>query len=324
LDRFLNNTLRTLGIVVVSIFVIVASLILLLLAICMASVSKGGFGGAQDQSGLLTLVVAFLVFVGGGIFVIIKLSRGIVRETSEFRYEQAWKQTASTPPPFAGPSLPAPPPTASAPPPAVSAPPETDLAPGVPPPARVDVRRTYDVAAHLSPTSRLAIRDLALAVGAKIAAEIFIAVYGWTLNHTVYRLGPIPGYGNGFLAWGLGAVAPMIVLLYALLRHPGPRAFAYSLVIPAIHLFFGFFGHSATLIMLFRRYPGAHPAFPLLSLIPWLLDIVVLRLAWKAIRLTGIQPNSARLMVASAVIFIYNSLLPALLLIFMNYFLRTR
>jgi len=49
-----------------------------------------------------------------------------------------------------------------------------------------------------------------------------------------------------------------------------------------------------------------------LTLFPWLLDILILHLAWKAIRLTGIQPNSTRLIVASVVIFLYTCLLPAI------------
>jgi hypothetical protein len=37
-------------------------------------------------------------------------------------------------------------------------------------------------------------------------------------------------------------------------------------------------------------------------------------LAWKAIRLTGILPNPARIIAAAVVIFFYYTLLPALLL----------
>ena len=56
-------------------------------------------------------------------------------------------------------------------------------------------------------------------------------------------------------------------------------------------------------------------AAPLFSIAPWILDIVILYLAWKAIRQSGIHPNPARLIVASAVILVYTSLLPALVLV---------
>ena len=146
---------------------------------------------------------------------------------------------------------------------------------------------------------------------------MLIVLAGWTFIHH-----PLPLADEtvrfGFVAWGLAATAPHLVLLYALLRHPGPRAFAYALVIPALHLFFGTFGHSAGIFLLLHSNPGIAGPLLLLTAAPWLLDIVILYLAWKAIRLTGIQPNSTRLIVAAAVIFIYTSFLPALVFL-LNY-----
>jgi hypothetical protein len=60
-------------------------------------------------------------------------------------------------------------------------------------------------------------------------------------------------------------------------------------------------------------------AAPLLSIIPWILDVLTLDLAWKAIGQTGIQPDPPRLMVAAVVIFLYTSLLPAPVLV-LKYF----
>jgi hypothetical protein len=51
----------------------------------------------------------------------------------------------------------------------------------------------------------------------------------------------------------------------------------------------------------------------LFSLVPWVLDILIFYLAWKAIRLSRIFPNPARLLVAAVVIFFYNFLMPILL-----------
>jgi hypothetical protein len=295
-DRFTSNTLRTLGIVLISVFVIGGSLIILLLALCFGAIASAGSGTSQHQAEQLfglTLLGA-VILISGGVFTIAKLSRGIVRDTPEYR------------PPSAMP----PPPVSPA-----AVPPLTASIPA--PPPKIERQPAYHVATHLSPSSRAAIQQLSLAIAAKVAAEVLIALAGW-----IFVRHPLPLAGEtvrfGFAAWGLAATAPHLVLLYALLRHPGPRAFAYSLVIPVLHLLFGTFGHSAGIFFLMRSHPGI--AFPLLllTLAPWLLDIVILYMAWKAIRLTGIQPNSTRLIVAAIVIFIYTSSLPALVFL-LNY-----
>jgi hypothetical protein len=54
-------------------------------------------------------------------------------------------------------------------------------------------------------------------------------------------------------------------------------------------------------------------------MIPWALHVLIFYLAWKAIRLTGILPNPARIILAAVVVFLYYSLLPALLIL-VNYF----
>ncbi|MGA8442612.1 MAG: hypothetical protein WB762_18770 [Candidatus Sulfotelmatobacter sp.] len=63
-----------------------------------------------------------------------------------------------------------------------------------------------------------------------------------------------------------------------------------------MHILFGLIGHSAFLAFVLR--PGQIAA-PLLSIIPWILDILILYLAWKAIRQTGIEPDPPRLIVAA-------------------------
>ena len=296
MDRFTSNTLRTLGIVLISVFVIGGSLIILLLALCFGAIASAGSGTSQHQAEQLfglTLLGA-VILISGGVFCIARLSRGIVRDTPEYR------------------------PPSAMPPPRVSPAAVPPLVASIPaPPPKIERQPAYHVATHLSPSSRAAIQQLSLAIAAKVAAEVLIALAGW-----IFVRHPLPLAGEtvrfGFVAWGLAATAPHLVLLYALLRHPGPRAFAYSLVIPVLHLLFGTFGHSAGIFFLIRSHPGI--AFPLLllTLAPWLLDIVILCLAWKAIRLTGIQPNSTRLIVAAIVIFIYTSSLPALVFL-LNY-----
>jgi len=294
-DRFAANTLRTLAIVLISIFVIGSSLLLLLLALCFGAL--GNMNGNHDPNAaalIILLLVIAVALIAGGVFAIAKLSKGIVRDTPEYQFQAGTVPTVA----MASPGTPAPP-----------VPPATPSGSAA---AEVESRPPFDLASHLSPGSRIAIRQLALAIAAKLAVESPILFASWT---SIYGLKQIPSAALrvGLLAWGLASIAPLLVLLYALLRHPGPRAFAYSLVIPALHIFFGFFGHSASILfLLLHAHPGISPALSLLSTLPWFLDILILYLAWKAIRCTGVQPNSTRLIVAAAVIFIYTSLLPVL------------
>ena len=272
MDRFASNTLRTLGIVALSIFVIVGSLPLLLLALC-----AGMFGGLGSPShhdpqtvklfyGSILAAVALVTF---GVLIIAKLAKGIVREP-------------------AGSPLPAPQAESQSPP----------LAP----------RITTDVAAHLSPASRSAIHTLVLAIAAQIAAQIAIGILGWqwALQSPIASFRPALPIA---LVSGIASNLPYLVLLFSLLRKPSRRTFAYSLVIPSLLILFGIFGNSASIFFLLRF---AHSPASFLLLIPWALHIFILYLAWKAIRLTGIFPNPARLIIAAVVVVIYYSLLPVL------------
>ncbi len=367
MDGFANNTLRTLGIILTSIFVILGCLVLLLLALCFGILSNvGGSGQANGQTAGLAAaaLVACAVLIVGGISVVSTLAKGIVRGRSEqastfpptppytlippasepapkapyqpqpappvsdeakldqalARYEAMASGRAEPPhkiaPIPADPSQPAQP----TPPHAPSTQPASPRVAERSSTARPVAPRPIDVR-HLSPTSRAAIAQLAYAILAKIAAEVLIGIVGWYNAgwYNAVRYGsigafraPFPVYRFSFMAWGLAAIAPHLVLLYALARRPGPRAFAYSLVIPSLHLLFGIFGHSAFLVYILR--PG-QTATPLLTIIPLLLDVLILYLAWKAIRLTGIEPSPTRLIVASAVILLYTSVMPVLVAI---------
>lgn len=334
MDRFANNTLRTLGIILTSIFVILGCLVLLLLALCFGLIANIGGSGHVDEKTMTLAIGAFaaaVVLVVGGVAVVSKLSKGIVREGA---LQTSTPYSLIPPPqPASKPSLPAPlsdeakldhalasleakvrspePPPKIAPTEKVEPPKQPQPLPDVmlvhstrdvPPPRPVDID-------HLSPASRTAIRQLAYAIVAKVAAEVALGLVGWfgALGVPRFVRVPFPVYRFGFVAWGLAAIAPLLVLLYALSRRPGPRAFAYALVIPSLHLVFGIFGHSALLAFILR---AGQMGTPLLSLAELLLDILILYLAWKAIRQTGIEPNPARLIVASVVIFLYTSFLP--------------
>ena len=279
MDRFTSNTLRTLGIVAISIFVIVGCLLLLLLALCAGMLGAAGNPAHHDPQTTKLFygsIVAAAILVIIGVLSIAKLAKGIVRESTALPAPQAESQ-----------SLP--------------------LAPSV----------THDVAAHLSPASRSAIHTLVLAIAAQIAAQVAIGVLGWqwALQSPLASFRPSLPIA---LVSGIASNLPYLVLLCSLLRNPSRRTFAYSLVIPSLLILFGIFGNSAS-IFFFLRF--AHSPASFLLLIPWALHIFILYLAWKAIRLTGIFPNPARLIVAAVVVVIYYSLLPVLL-VALNYLRR--
>lgn len=305
MDRFAANTLRTLGLIAVAICVIALSLGLALLGLCFSILAQAGnhnHPSPQSNTYLYLGIDAGIGVLIGGIFVIAILARLIFRESKgQVQRDQDQKKgklSASYPP---------------TPPATLSGIPQPNVVPQPLP----QPRAVPDLATHLSPASAAAIQHLAAAIVAKIAAEVLLGLIGWYGALGSPRA-PFPLYQIGFMIWGIAAIAPHLVLLYHLARKPGRTAFAYALAIPTIHILLGLFGHSAFLAFILR--PGQFAA-PLLSIIPWILDLVILYLAWKTIRQTGIHPDPVRLIVAAAIIFLYTTVLPLLVLI-LNY-LRT-
>ncbi|MGC1644308.1 MAG: hypothetical protein WA741_00645 [Candidatus Sulfotelmatobacter sp.] len=296
--------MKVLGTIFFSLIAILASLVFLLSSLC-ASATHG-----DDRQ------IFILVALGALLFVIASMRKIAILNRKPRRVPEPdpLLPPYSTVPPSSAPPAP-PQPSAmnsrsipSSDVPRVSQP---SVAPPYIPPAASQPRAIRDVVSHLSPASQAAIQQLALAVAAKITAEVALGLVGWYSALGSPRA-PFALFKFGFLAWGLAAIAPDLALLYSLTRRPGPSTFAYSLVIPALHLLFGISGHSALLVLIPRTGQGA---IPLLSIIPWILDIVVPYLAWKAIRLTGIRPDPTRLITAFVVILIYRILLPALFLL---------
>jgi len=292
--------MKVLGTIFFSLIAILPSLVFLLSSLC-ASATHG-----DDRQ------IFILVALGALLFVIASMRKIAILNRKPRRVPEPdpLLPPYSTVPPSSAPPAP-PQPSAmnsrsipSSDVPRVSQP---SVAPPYIPPAASQPRAIRDVVSHLSPASQAAIQQLALAVAAKITAEVALGLVGWYSALGSPRA-PFVLFKFGFLAWGLAAIAPDLALLYSLTRRPGPSTFAYSLVIPALHLLFGLSGHSALLVLIPRSGQGA---IPLLSIIPWILDIVVPYLAWKAIRLTGIRPDPTRLITAFVVILIYRILLPA-------------
>lgn len=293
MDRFAANTLRTLGIIASAICMFLICGVLLLSALCFRAF--GSYGGPSHEDPTMmeiagALFVFALVVLVSGIFAIAGLAKGYLRDPE--RPQQPIQRSRLILPSSAE----------------VAAQ-FKELLPTRPQP------RSIDVATHLSPASSTAIQQLALAIAAKITAEVLLGIVGWFGALGVPQAAAFPVYRIGFMAWGLAAIAPHILLLYALARRPSRTAFAYALIIPSIHILFGLFGHSAFLAFILR---AGQVTAPLLSVIPWILDILILYLAWKAIRLTGLLPDPPRLIVAAVVIFLYTSILPALVVL-LNY-----
>jgi hypothetical protein len=310
MDRFASNTVRTLAIVAISIVVIIGSLGLLLLALCFGTLGNLGGSGHHDPQavnfviGALATAAVLLTF---GVLSVARLARGIIRESAvpPLRWNvpddpHSHARVDAEPAPGSQPSIPQPAPTliTAASPPALS------------PSATLQPRPTIDVVAHLSPASRRAIQQLVLAIVVQVTTQVTPAVFGWR-----WALRTVPAYHQALLttfSMVLATNLPYVVLLFSLLRRPGRRAFAYSLAIPSLLLLSGIFGSSVTIFYVLRT---THSAASFLMLVPWALHALILYLAWKAIRLTGIFPNPARILVAAVVVVFYYALLPLLLLL---------
>ncbi|MGA8507654.1 MAG: hypothetical protein WB762_18775, partial [Candidatus Sulfotelmatobacter sp.] len=155
------------------------------------------------------------VFVTGGIIGIAAMTRSLIRSNRD------GDDQALVPPPY--PLVPGSAPPQPAPSPVIL--------PNVTSPRAPRSRPIAALAAHLSPASAAAIQQLVVAITAKIAAEVALGVVGWNGALGSPRA-PFPLYHFGFMAWGLAAIAPHLVLLYFVARRPGRSAYAYALVIP--------------------------------------------------------------------------------------------
>jgi hypothetical protein len=311
-DRFVANTLRTLGLIVVSIVVIVASLALGALGLCFTILASADHRGQPPDNTFLYLGIAaaIVVFIGG-VFVIGAMARVIFREP---RIPDRSQDLPPLPPYSLIPPVPSLQTKATAPtsPPNVGPPVALPL---VTPPAQATGRPALDAATHLSPASRVAIDHLIRAIALQASAQLIVGVIEWFWSAQIimprFRL-----HGVLLLAWNLAAIAPYVLLVIAMRRRPGPTAFSFCLVIPGLRSFLGFFGQTASIIIFLRTF---HSGMPLLSAIPWALDVLIFYLAWKVIRLTGIQPTPGRLILSAVDIFLYSTCLPIVFLL-LTYF----
>ena len=319
MDRFVANTLRTLGLIVVAIVVIAIAAGLALLGLCFAILASADHhGGASPQSNNAFYfgIAAAIVVLAIGVFVIGAMARVI------FRQSKTQDQSQSLPPlpPY---SLVPPVPTGPVPitlvPPATGqTPPQPSVVlPSAPSPTTPQRRPALDAATHLSRASRVALDRLILAIAAQASAQFIVGVIEW-LNAPPVTMQRLRLHGPLLLAWNVAAIVPYVILAISLRRRPGPTAFSFCIVIPAIRSFLGFVGQTASIIIFLRNF---HSGMPLFSAIPWALDVVVFVLALKAIRLTGIEPTPGRLNHSAVDIFLYSSSLPLIFLV-LTYFWR--
>ena len=265
MERWAANTLRTLANILLAGFVLIASLFLLLLSLCSW---QGGFSGEKHPTqGLAYLIAAVMVMVVGSL-ISGWLARSIIRSSAAD----------------------------------LATPPASTVSPGASTHAPSDASSpgAGSVPRHFSPLGRKIINRLVLA----LIAQIVLSAMTWFYNQLHLWRAP-----QGFAPhnWTLILLAPFIlyhlpyaILIYYLLKRPDKRTFAYALAVPTIFVLQALFSIS----VLSFTYTH-HPLGFLLLFLPWLLHIVILVLAYKAIQQTGIHPIPSSLMTAAFATVVY-------------------
>ncbi len=153
---------------------------------------------------------------------------------------------------------------------------------------------------HLSPSGRRAIHLLAGAMGAQIGLSA--VGWFWSQFHFWQTTQSLP-----LRNWTLILLAPFVlyhvpyaILIYRLLRQPERRAFAYSLAVPSVVVLQSLFSLSLVVSVYVRQPVG----FVLLA-VPWLIHILIIALAYKAIQIVGLHPEPPLLIRAAVVTFAY-------------------
>jgi hypothetical protein len=141
-------------------------------------------------------------------------------------------------------------------------------------------------------------RMLALAIAAQIFFGALNSIFALAHSRSTFHERP----GN-FAAWSyllfsfIPAHLPFLLLLPCVLRKPGSRSFSFAIAIPCILLL-------PNLLLGLGAGGGA-----LSSLATGALNLVVLILAWRATRASGIQPSLDSILIAAVVIFFYFSVI---------------
>jgi hypothetical protein len=167
---------------------------------------------------------------------------------------------------------------------------------------------------HLSPLGRQAIDRLIYA----LAAQVVLSAASLTFGQMRFWSSQTPAFPR---SWTLVLIASFIlshapygILIYVLHNRPDRRAFAYSLAVPTVLLFESLFG-----VTFLGRFFAHQPMGFVLLLIPWLIHIVIIVLAYQAIQQVGLHPQPASLIVAALVAFAFFSLVHVITPIFYRF-----
>jgi hypothetical protein len=157
---------------------------------------------------------------------------------------------------------------------------------------------------HLSPLGRKAIDRLVFALG----AQIVLSALAWIFNQLHFWTARLPYARQN---WTLALLAPYIlyhlpyaILIYVLLKKPDRRTFAYSLAVPAVMILQAVFS-----LGVIGYYFVHQPQGFLLLVLPWLIHIVILVLAYQAIQQVGLHPEPSSILIAAVATFAFFSLI---------------
>ena len=259
MERWAANTLRTLGIILVSGLVLVGSLLLALLSLCAYG---GDYGGRKHpDQGLLYLLGAIAV-IAIGILIIAKLARGIGRSSLDAQIAAA-----------------------------IAAP---------------DVQGAGSIPFHFSPAGEKSVQHLMLAMIVQIAASCVV----WLLDMRMPFRNPV--WGQPYVhRWTLFLLMSFIlenlpygILIAFLLKRPDRRTFTYAVAVPAALILQSLFITPVFGLLYLRNYTQ-YPAGIVVAVLPFLLNILILVLAYKAIQQVGLHPQVSSLVVAGVTTFIY-------------------
>jgi hypothetical protein len=284
MDRWAANTMRVLGIIILSALVLLAAAAVLLISWCFLVLGAMGQQHAQPppKPGDVTKIIGIAAVVAlpaifviiGGITSVIFLARQIYRSN-----------------------------------PAAEASPPLAVAPSRPALTRVfwpPVRRE-PVPVRLSPTSQKLLDRLVLAM----IAQILMSAVGWVYSQIRFWTAPGSLAPHNWISLLLGPFVlfhvPYALLIYFLLRQPTRRVLTYALAVPAVIIVQSLF----SLGRVSAYYVRAAIGFLLLFL-PWAMHVIILLLAYRAIRRIGFHPVPSELLIAALFVFVYFSIINAL------------
>ncbi len=272
MERSAANTLRILGIVATVIVVIFACYWPLVIA--WVIVTMGGLTQRamtfrpQAGSAFVGAILAVIVIVTLGVLIIRKLAAGIV-----------WG--AVGPRPLATASAVSPTATAS-------------VTPGISVPSPT---LPSDRPRLFSSGARKIINRLAFALGARVAVSAI----------TFFQVAARPSLPRN---WTLMLLPPFILselpyvlLIYVLLKRPGRRAFSFLIAMLAIPILTAPF--NPLILSSYRQNYINHPMGLLWVVLPGLIYLIILVLAYKAIHETGFRPKLSSVIFTTVAMFFY-------------------